>query len=221
MAPWDKVFDPDADEEEDGRSPELLGLWRVPDTDGGGDASPPRVALYVGDLAAVPADAVCTSTNPRLSLWAGTGSAVVRRGGWEIKRQAAELVERVRRDTGCEELEPGTVHVTDAGYLPHRAVLHCVASDARHRSSPAIVRRCVEEALVAAASAGCATVAMPIFASGHAGLEVGAAVEAMGNALRDGRPEAAGVEEVRLVISGRERAQRAREVLDGLLEALP
>jgi len=43
-----------------------------------------RISLFSGDLCDVEAEALCTSTNPRLSLAMGTGGSVRSRGGYEI-----------------------------------------------------------------------------------------------------------------------------------------
>jgi O-acetyl-ADP-ribose deacetylase (regulator of RNase III) len=42
-----------------------------------------------------------------------------------------------------------------------------VASDAAHRSSAAIIRSCVKNAFAAADAAGCTSIAMPLFRTGH------------------------------------------------------
>lgn len=175
------------------------------------------VALHAGDLVTAPAAAICTSTNPRLSLLGGTGGAVVLEGGRGVKREAEALLER-RRQGGDEEMEVGSVHTTTAGTLPHDLVIHCVASDSLHRSSPAIVRRCVHGALAAADAAGCASVAMPVFGSGHSSLDLDEALGAIAEALRDGTTD---VEEVVLVLLDPDRVPRARRQLDAILAPAP
>ncbi|MFL6248030.1 MAG: macro domain-containing protein [Thermoanaerobaculia bacterium] len=128
-----------------------------------------RFSIFIGDIADAPADAVCTSTNPRLSLMMGTGAAIRRRGGPTILR-ACE---------GVTPLPPGAIHATTAGELPYKLVIHCVASDAAHRSSIAIVQACVTNALTRADAAGCASIAMPVFGTGHAHLRFADAARAM------------------------------------------
>jgi len=100
-----------------------------------------RVSIFVGDITDVQVDALCTSTNPRLSLVLGTGAAVRGCGGYEILRACEEIV----RMEGI--LPPGSARATTAGSLPHKVVIHCVASDARHQSSDLIVETCVRNAL--------------------------------------------------------------------------
>jgi O-acetyl-ADP-ribose deacetylase len=121
-----------------------------------------RASIFIGDIADVEAEAICTSTNPRLSLMMGTGAAVRARGGYEILRACEEIVSR------DGPLPPGSAWPTTAGSLASKVVIHCVASDANHRSSEATIAMCVRNALDCAARAGCRTVAMPVFASGHA-----------------------------------------------------
>ena len=142
-----------------------------------------RASIFIGDIAEAGADALCTSTNPRLSLMMGTGAAVRSRGGYEILRECEAIV---RRES---QLPPGSAWPTTAGSLSSKVVIHCVASDAMHRSSEATVASCVRNALALAASAGCRTVAMPIFATGHAHMSFRAALQAMAEAARDAEAE--------------------------------
>jgi O-acetyl-ADP-ribose deacetylase (regulator of RNase III) len=141
-----------------------------------------QVKLFVGDIADAPADVVCTSTNPRLTLMMGTGASIRERGGFEVLR-ACESIVGSARSTGRSELAVGSVHVTTAGRLPFRAIVHCVASGAAHRSSAEIVQVVVARALAAAASLGVRSVAMPLFGTGHARLKPVAAAEAIAAAL--------------------------------------
>lgn len=136
-----------------------------------------RASIFAGDIADVEAEAICTSTNPRLSLMMGTGAAVRGRGGYEILRACEEIERREG------PLPPGSAWPTTAGSLAARVVIHCVASDAQHRSSEAIVESCVRNALDCAARIGCRSVAMPVFATGHAHLNFRRAVESMARAL--------------------------------------
>jgi O-acetyl-ADP-ribose deacetylase (regulator of RNase III) len=132
-----------------------------------------------------------------------------------VKREAQALLER-RRQAGHQEMEVGSVHPTSAGTLPHDVVLHCVASDSLHRSSAAIVRRCVDGALAAADAAGATSVAMPVFGTGHASLDLAAALGAMAESLA---AAATDVEEVVVVLLDADRLPRARQALDATLAA--
>lgn len=221
MAPWDNPFEDNEPEEQARAAPQVVGRWLAFPAGGPpaaeGDARPLAVSLSVGDLTASQAAAVCTSTNPRLSLLAGTGAEVVRQGGWEVKRQADAVVAREQARTGRAELTVGSVHSTPAGRLPFRLAIHCVASNAAHRSSAEVVRSCVLNALAAAEAADCASVAMPIFGSGHAALPLDVAVAAMAGAFRDA---ATAVEEVTLVIDDASRARTVGRVLDSVLTSV-
>src|SRR6185503_17424945 len=128
-----------------------------------------KFSIFVGDIADAPAAALCTSTNPRLSLMMGTGASVRARGGPAVARACEALA----------PLPPGAARATTAGALPHRIAIHCIASDATHRSSETIVRSCVTNALACADTAGCTTVAMPVFGSGHARYAFTASARAM------------------------------------------
>lgn len=162
-------------------------------------------SIYLGDIADAPADAVCTSTNPRLSLMMGTGASIRARGGPAVMRACKELAPRA----------PGTVHVTTAGALPHKAVIHCVASDAAHRSSVAIVRSCVVHALAAADALECATMAMPILGTGHARLRFAEAVRTMAATAFAASTR---VREVKFVTNDEERVDELRTILKEIAE---
>ena len=165
-----------------------------------------RVSLFIGDLADAVADAVCTSTNPRLSLMMGTGASIRGRGGYEILRECEAIVARADA-----QLPAGSVHVTTAGTLPAKIVVHCVASGSDHRSSEDIIRQCVTGALEAAAAAGCASVAIPLFGAGHARIPFSRSLGAILGALRS---TSTPVQEVMIVVQDREREEEARRMME-------
>lgn len=174
-----------------------------------------RVSLFVGEIVDAPTEAICTSTNPRLSLGGGTGRAVLEETGWALKRRLEAVVEEEARRTGESELPVGFTCAVPGGRPPHRLIVHCVASDHAHRSSPEAVRLCVEGALREAGKAGCKSLALPIFGAGHADLRFDDALQAMAETLRE--TTAPGVEEVLLVILQADRAPVAAEILDRAL----
>lgn len=163
-----------------------------------------RFSIFAGDIADVNAEAICTSTNPRLSLMMGTGAAVRGRGGYEILRACEEIVSREG------QLPPGSAWPTTAGSLPSKVVIHCVASDATHRSSENTIAMCVRNALDCAAREGCRIVAMPVFASGHAHMNFRRAVEAM---VRTAREASTTVEQIVIVIRDGDDLDIVRAVL--------
>lgn len=175
-----------------------------------------EVALFVGEIVDAPAEAICTSTNPRLSLGGGTGKAVLEETGWGLKRELEAVIEEEARRTGRSELPVGFVCATPGGRPPHRLIVHCVASDRGHRSSPEAVRLCVEGALREAEGAGCTSVALPVFGAGHADLRFDDALETMVRTLLDVSTES--LETVLLVILHPHQAPRAEAILDGGLE---
>jgi len=160
----------------------------------------------VGDITEAPAEVICTSTNPRLSLMMGTGGAVRERGGWEILRACEAIV--AASPGGA--LPPGSAHVTIAGSLPYKAVIHCVAGDRSHRSSESIIQACVRNALVKADEIGCAKLAMPVFGTGHARIKFDRALRAMIKILRT---VSTAVREVVVVVYDEERAAEARRII--------
>lgn len=164
-----------------------------------------RVTVFAGDIADAPAEVVCTSTNPRLSLMMGSGGSIRDRGGFEVLRACEEIVAR-----NGGPLRAGSVHVTTAGRLPFKAAIHCVASDATHLSSANVIQACVRNALAAAGHLGARSVAMPVFATGHARLKFPVALQAMAEALRSAETS---VEEAVIVVFEPDRVADAKKLL--------
>jgi O-acetyl-ADP-ribose deacetylase (regulator of RNase III) len=169
-----------------------------------------RVSIYVGDLCDVQAEALCTSTNPRLSLAMGTGASVRGRGGYGILRECEAIVDAA----GARGLAAGSAHKTTVGELAAKIVIHCVGSDAGHRSSAAIIRDCVVNALALADAAGCESIALPVFGTGHARFKFDDAVRVMAETLRD---SATGVRRVFIVIYDEQRTDAVLRVLHSVI----
>jgi O-acetyl-ADP-ribose deacetylase (regulator of RNase III) len=178
-----------------------------------------EVSLFVGEILDAPAEAICTSTNPRLSLGGGTGKAVLEETGWGLKRKLEAILEEEARRTGRSELPVGFTCATPGGRPPHRLFVHCVASDRAHRSSREAVRLCVEGAIREAGRAACTSLALPVFGAGHANLPFEEALRAMAEALRDA--PATPVERLLLVVLQPHRADTARHLLDQVLHPAP
>lgn len=169
-----------------------------------------KVSIFAGDIAEAPADAICTSTNPRLSLMMGTGGSVREKGGFTILRECEAILEGETARSGRGRMPVGSVWVTGAGALPYQAVIHCVASDARARSSDAVIRSCVLKSVNAAIRRGISSVAMPVFASGHAHFPFDTALASIAEALASA-PE--GLGEVILVVRDDATAASAVKIL--------
>src|SRR5450432_422724 len=83
---------------------------------------PMKISVFAGDLCDVEAEALCTSTNPRLSLAMGSGGSVRDRGGYQILRECEEIVEAEFRRSGLRSLPAGSAHVTTSGDLPAKII---------------------------------------------------------------------------------------------------
>ena len=169
-----------------------------------------KVSVFAGDIAEAPADAICTSTNPRLSLMMGTGGSVREKGGFAILRECEAILEAETTRSGRDRMPVGSVWVTGAGDLPHQAVIHCVASDARARSSDAVIRSCVLKSVTAAIQRGITSVAMPVFATGHAHFPFDSALASIAEALASA---AEGLGEVIIVVRDEAGAANAVTIL--------
>lgn len=175
-----------------------------------------KLSIFLGDIADAPAEALCTSTNPHLSLMMGTGASVRARGGPAVLQACKALLE------GRQSLPAGSAHATTAGTLPHKMAIHCIASDEAHRSSEAIVRSCVVQAIACADAAGCTSIAVPIFATGHARLRFADVARVMGQAVVDvaRRTDVQHrVGEVTFVTNDEERVNELRAVLEEITGA--
>ena len=139
----------------------------------------------------------------------GTGAAVRHSGGFEILRACEAIV----AEKGL--LPAGSGHVTPPGSLHCKAIIHCVASDPTHRSSVAIVRACVKSALQHAGVLRCQSIAMPVFATGHAHLEFTTALGAMCDAVKESSSQIA---HIIIVINDGSREEVTRR---SVLEHLP
>jgi O-acetyl-ADP-ribose deacetylase (regulator of RNase III) len=200
------LFDSDLDSDDQQAVPNVVrAVWtrRSP--------RPLRVTLFEGDVTSAPSEAVCTSTNGRLSMMGGTGGDVLRRGGWSIRRECEAILAKQREKTGEEQLPPGTVWTTTAGRLAAQVVIHCVASDGSHRSSRELIRGCVVGAFSAAVMESCRSIAMPVFGTGHAAFNFDEALETMAAVLTQ---TAEPLDEVLIVIAKPNRVERAKRILD-------
>jgi O-acetyl-ADP-ribose deacetylase (regulator of RNase III) len=169
-----------------------------------------NVRVVSGDIADAQADAICTSTNPRLSLMMGTGGSVRDRGGFEISRACEAILDEEMGRTGRRALRPGSAVATIPGRLACRIVIHCVASNLSHASSPEVVRACTANALAVAAENECRTIAMPVFATGHARVKFDQALTAMLEILFASDAAA----EVTIVVLDAERVEGARALVE-------
>jgi len=175
-----------------------------------GDGGRMKISLFAGDLCDAPAEALCTSTNPRLSLAMGTGGSIRGRGGYEILRECEAIVAA----SGRRELPAGSAHVTTAGEMAAQMLIHCVGGDAGHRSSAAIIRDCVTNALALAEAAGCESIAMPLFGTGHARFKFDDAVRVMAETLRD---RVTAVQRVFIVIFDADRANAVLRIIRSVI----
>jgi len=173
-----------------------------------------RISVFAGDVCDVPAEALCSSTNPRLSLLMGSGASILNRGGYQILRACEQIVDAEFQRSGKRGLPAGSGYPTIAGDLPARIIVHCVASDASHRSSTEIIRNCVRNALAISDAKGCRSIAMPLFATGHARFNFDRALLAMAETLRD---ESTSAEHVFIVVYDPDRADGAARLIRSVI----
>lgn len=123
------------------------------------------IKIVRGDLLDQPVEAIVNAWNRNFIPWwlllpQGVSGGIKRRGGFQPFREL--------RRFGL--LRAGQAVLTSAGRLPFRAIIHVAALNALWRSSDAIVRDCVHNALALATKEGFRSIAFPLVGSGTGGL---------------------------------------------------
>ncbi len=158
-----------------------------------------RVAFETGDLAQVETDAVVNAATTGMSMRAGVGDALRRRGGDALEAEAMAHGERALGD--CV--------LTGGGSLPVRGVLHAVAA----WNQVSCIARATHRALLLAEEQGFRRLAFPALGTGQGRVALEACTDAMVGALRlhllMGGSQ---LEEVRFVFYTAEHLARALEV---------
>lgn len=175
-----------------------------------------RLRLVEGDITRVPVDAMANAANGALAGGGGVDGAIHRAGGPEIMRELDEIRPKVGR------LAAGQVVATRAGSLPARWVFHAVGpvyGDGTSGEAEAL-RACYRHCLRMAEERGARSISFPSISTGIYGYPMGeAAAIAVWEMARFLRDEAASVEEVVLVLFGRESYRTHRRALVGVLSA--
>jgi len=138
-----------------------------------------RVGLFVGDICNAPADVICTSTNTQLELIAGTGGSVRERGSWDVQEACKQITEQIFWQTGRRAVEPGTVHYTRPGKLPHAGIIHCAVVETGKSTSEQIIEVCTLGALNLASKVNAHSIALPFLGTGKAKFDFHRAVDVM------------------------------------------
>ena len=123
------------------------------------------VEIVTGDLLDQQVDAIVNAWNRNFIPWwlllpQGVSGAIKRRAGYAPFREL--------RKHGI--LRSGAAVVTGSGRLPFRGIIHVAGLNAFWRSSEAIVRDCVRNALRVAQEHHYNSIALPLIGSGTGGL---------------------------------------------------
>jgi O-acetyl-ADP-ribose deacetylase (regulator of RNase III) len=127
----------------------------------------PEPEIVRGDLLDQRVDAIVNAWNRNFIPWwllipQGVSRAIKRRAGYQPFRELYRL----------GVLRPGQAVVTSAGRLPCRAIIHVAALNTWWRSSEAIIRDGVRNALRIAADRQFTSVALPLLGSGTGGVPI-------------------------------------------------
>ena len=114
-----------------------------------------------GHLADYDADALAVPAGPALDMQVGIARTVGDAAGASVSAQAARHA----------PAEPGSIHVTGAGTLAARHIMHCVIAYSAGHGSPALLRTAVDGLLRTAREHGMATLALPALGASLPGLD--------------------------------------------------
>lgn len=125
-----------------------------------------RITVVQGDLTEQRVDAVVNPTDPFLRHGGAVHRAIHQRGGPAIGTACAEQRARwVREGHPAKGLALGFCHLTTAGDLPARWVVHTAAPGPA--ASEDTLACCYQQALLAAAHVGARTIAFPALSTGR------------------------------------------------------
>jgi O-acetyl-ADP-ribose deacetylase (regulator of RNase III) len=141
----------------------------------------PNIEVVVGDITAMPVDAIVNAANSSLLGGGGVDGAIHRVGGPEILAACRAL----RSSTLQDGLPPGQAVATTAGRLPARWVIHTVGPvHSRTEDRSHILRSAYTESLRVADELGARQVAFPQISSGAYGWPLADAAEQAVAAIR-------------------------------------
>ena len=153
-----------------------------------------KVVLTEGDISAQKVDAVVNAANDHLWMGSGVAGALKRRGGDSIEREA---VAKGPLDKGCSMS-------TGAGNLPARYVIHAVVMGQDLVTDTGIIVKATRTAVLLAEALELRTVALPALGTGVGGVSLSDCANALKQSLLQLEHVLSNVEEVRIVLYGRE-----------------
>lgn len=171
-----------------------------------------RLRLVEGDITTQRVDAIVNAANSSLMGGGGVDGAIHRAGGPAILEECRKIVKRIGR------LSPGQAVITTGGYLPARYVIHTVGPVWRGGGmrEAETLASCYRESLRLARARGLRSVAFPSISTGAYGYPMEEAAKIAIGTVAELLERGEGVEEVVLVLWGKEAFQahaRALEVL--------
>ena len=165
-----------------------------------------NVSVTVGDVLDAVADVLVCPANPWLNMAGGVGSAILARGGDQIRSELQSFLTSL----GKPVVNSGSVILTDAGSLPFKHILHAVAIGPLYDSSIELVRQALEACFERAASLGARSISVPALATGYGQLSISSFAKAVAPIVRRDWPP---LTTVNLVMFTDEIAATVREVL--------
>lgn len=162
------------------------------------------LTLHEGDIAEQRADAIVNPANGEMKMHEGVAAALVRRGGEEIEREAAEHGEQPL----------GACIATGAGRLHARHVLHAVCA----WQSTSCVGRAMQATLLKAAQLKARSIAVPALGTGAAGVPFEASALSIVTAVRTHvLLGGASTRHISFVLADTAKLKAFREVLESVL----
>jgi O-acetyl-ADP-ribose deacetylase len=191
-----------------------------------------RIEVAEGSITRYPADVLVCPANADLEMVAFPGGvqyAFLAEGGQEIFQEASELGKYHRKmsmDTAIPMAVPETsAHLTTAGNLPAKKVLHSVAVgfDKRKRGlycNADIIARSTKNALERTAEEGYTSIGFPALGTGLYSVPIDEAVEAMITEFENHSKTSSPITRMGLVLYGNQSFQAGKRIADRKLGSL-
>jgi O-acetyl-ADP-ribose deacetylase len=171
-----------------------------------------HIELVLGNIVEQAVDAIVNAANTKLAGGGGVDGAIHRAAGPALTEECLSLP----ADERGQRCPTGEVRVTGAGNLPARWVIHAVGpfySERYAEKARQQLRHVHEEALKAAASLGCRSVAFPAISTGAYRFPLADAAEIALSAAVDHLREPQAVEVIRFVLYKPAHLEILRNVL--------
>lgn len=163
-----------------------------------------KLTLVEGDITEVECDAIVNAANNRLWMGGGVAGAIKRKGGAEIEREAVAK----------GPIQVGESIHTSAGALKAKYVIHAAVMGDDRRTDADKIYRATRSSLLLAEQLGVRKIAFPALGTGVGGFPYKESAKAMMRAIEELTPSLDKLQEVVLVLWGKEAFDSFKEVIE-------